>query len=141
MVSQTRKPFNLKKKGNIEVIKMEKRLTKRDYFSRLIEIVEGVDVDNAAEIVDFLNHEIELLSKKSNVKTKTQKENEGLMEVVFAALAEVGRPVTVTELMGASAEVGTMSNQKVSALLKKLKDAGRVVRVDDKKKAYFSIAE
>ena len=120
---------------------MEKRITKRDYFSRLIEIVEGVNVDNATEIVDFLNHEIELLSKKSNVKTKTQKENEGLMEVVFAALAEVGRPVTVTELMGANAEVGTMSNQKVSALLKKLKDAERVVRVDDKKKAYFSIAE
>ena len=33
------------------------------------------------------------------------------------------------------------SSQKVSALVKKLKDAGRVVRVDDKKKAYFSIAE
>ena len=120
---------------------MEKRMTKRDYFSRLIEIVEGAYVDNSTEIVDFLNHEIELLSKKSNVKTKTQKENESLMEVVFGALAEVGRPVTVTELQGASEEVGTMSNQKVSALLKKLKDAGRVVRVDDKKKAYFSVAE
>jgi DNA-binding transcriptional regulator GbsR (MarR family) len=34
-----------------------------------------------------------------------------------------------------------MSNQKVSALMKKLKDAGRVNKVDDKKKAYFSIAE
>ena len=118
-----------------------KRMTKRDYFSKLIEIVEGAYVDNSAEIVDFLNHEIELLSKKSNVKTKTQKENEGLMEVIFNALAEVGRPVTVSELQGANEEVGTMSNQKVSALLKKLKDAGRVVRVDDKKKAYFSIAE
>ena len=120
---------------------MEKRMTKRDYFSRLIEIVEGANVDNSEEIINFLNHEIELSKKKSNVKTKTQKENEGLMEVVFNALAEVGRPVTVTELMGANAEVGTMSNQKVSALLKKLKDAGKVVRVDDKKKAYFSIAE
>lgn len=120
---------------------MEKRMTKRDYFSRLIEIVESANVDNAEEIINFLNHEIELSKKKSNVKTKTQKENEGLMEVVFGALAEVGRPVTVTELQGASEEVGAMSNQKVSALLKKLKDAGRVVRVDDKKKAYFSIAE
>lgn len=118
-----------------------KRVTKREYFSRLIEIVEGAYVDNSAEIVDFLNHEIELLSKKSNVKTKTQKENEVLMEVIFNALAEVGRPVTVSELQGANDEVGAMSNQKVSALLKKLKDAGRVVRVDDKKKAYFSIAE
>ena len=118
-----------------------KRMTKRDYFSRLIEIVEGAYVDNSAEIVDFLNHEIELLSKKSNVKTKTQKENEVLMEVVFNTLVEVGKPMTVSELMSANEEVGAMSNQKVSALLKKLKEDERVVRVEDKKKAYFSIAE
>lgn len=116
-----------------------KRMTKRDYFSRLIEIVEGAYVDNSTEIVDFLNHEIELLSKKSNVKTKTQKENEVLVERVFDALVVVGRPVTVSELQGADAEIGDMSNQKVSALLKKLVDAERVVKTVDKKKSYFSV--
>lgn len=116
-----------------------KRMTKRDYFSRLIEIVEGAYVDNSTEIVDFLNHEIELLSKKSNVKTKTQKENEVLVERVFDALVAVGRPVTVSELQGADAEIGDMSNQKVSALLKKLVDAERVVKTVDKKKSYFSV--
>ena len=118
-----------------------KKMTKRDYFSKLIEVVEDANVDNSAEIIDFLNHEIELSKKKSNVKTKTQKENEVLMEVVFNALAEVGKPMTVSELMSANEEIGAMSNQKVSALLKKLKDDERVVRVEDKKKAYFSIAE
>lgn len=116
-----------------------KRVTKREYFSRLIEIVEGVAVDNSAEIVDFLNHEIELLSKKSNVKTKTQKENEVLVERVFDALVAVERPVTVSELQAADAEIGDMSNQKVSALLKKLVDADRVVKTVDKKKSYFSV--
>ena len=118
-----------------------KKMTKRDYFSKLIEIVEGSNVDNSEEIIDFLNHEIELSKKKSNVKTKTQKENEVLMEVVFNTLVEVGKPMTVSELMSANEEVGAMSNQKVSALLKKLKEEERVVRVEDKKKAYFSIAE
>ena len=118
-----------------------KKMTKRDYFSKLIEIVEGANVDNSAEIVNFLNNEIKLLNKKSNVNTKTQKENEVLMEVVFNVLAEVGKPMTVSELMSANEEVGAMSNQKVSALLKKLKEDERVVRVEDKKKAYFSIAE
>ena len=118
-----------------------KKMTKRDYFSKLIEIVEGANVDNSAEIVNFLNNEIKLLNKKSNVKTTTQKENEVLMEVVFNVLAEVGKPMTVSELMSANEEVGAMSNQKVSALLKKLKEDERVVRVEDKKKAYFSIAE
>jgi imidazoleglycerol phosphate dehydratase HisB len=116
-----------------------KRVTKREYFSRLIEIVEGVAVDNSAEIVDFLNHEIELLSKKSNVKTKTQKENEVLVERVFDALVAVERPVTVSELQAADAEIGDMSNQKVSALLKKLVDTDRVVKTVDKKKSYFSV--
>lgn len=116
-----------------------KRVTKREYFSRLIEIVEGVAVDNSAEIVDFLNHEIELLSKKSNVKTKTQKENEVLVERVFDALVAIERPVTVSELQAADAEIGDMSNQKVSALLKKLVDTDRVVKTVDKKKSYFSV--
>ena len=118
-----------------------KKMTKRDYFSKLIEIVEDANVDNSEEIIDFLNHEIELAKKKSSVKTKTQKENEVLMEVVFNALAEVGKPVTVSELMEANEEVGAMKNQKVTALLKKLKENERVVRVEDKRKAYFSIAE
>ena len=118
-----------------------KKMTKRDYFSKLIEIVEGANVDNSAEIVNFLNNEIKLLNKKSNVKTETQKENEVLMKVVFNTLVEVGKPMTVSELMSANEEVGAMSNQKVSALLKKLKEDERVVRVEDKKKAYFSIAE
>ena len=118
-----------------------KKMTKRDYFSKLIEIVEGANVDNSTEIVNFLNNEIKLLNKKSNVKTKTQKENEVLIEVVFNALAEVGKPVTVSELMEANEEVGAMNNQKVTALLKKLKEDERVVRVEDKRKAYFSIAE
>jgi len=34
-----------------------------------------------------------------------------------------------------------MSNQKVSALMKKLVDADRVIKTPDKKKSYFSIAE
>lgn len=118
-----------------------KKMTKRDYFSKLIEIVESANVDNSEEIIDFLNHEIELSKKKSSVKTKTQKENEVLMEVVFNVLVEVGKPMTVSELMSANEEIGAMSNQKVSALLKKLKEDERVVRVEDKKKAYFSVAE
>lgn len=118
-----------------------KKMTKRDYFSKLIEIVECANVDNSEEIIDFLNHEIELSKKKSSVKTKTQKENEVLMEVVFNVLAEVGKPMTVSELMSANEEIGAMSNQKVSALLKKLKEDERVIRVEDKKKAYFSVAE
>lgn len=122
---------------------MEKRRTKKEYFDMLIDVVERylVDTDEAEEIIAFLNHEKELLNKKSNAKTKTQKENDVLVEVVYEALKEIGRAVTVSELMTESEKVAGLSNQRLTHLLKKLKNDNRVVRVEDKKKAYYSIAE
>ena len=124
---------------------MEKvrKVTKKERFEMIKEIVLNAGLENEAEMVEFLDNEINLLNKKraSGAKTATQKENEVLVEKLYAALAEIGRPVTVSELQKENEDFGAMSNQKVSALMKKLKDAGRVNKVDDKKKAYFSIAE
>ena len=120
---------------------MEKKMTKKEMFGRLIEIVEGANIEDTDAVVEFLNHEIELVSKKRNGQTKTQKENEKLVEVVFEAITNAGHPVTVTELFKAVESDEIKSAQKVSALVKKLVDAGRVTRTEDKKKAYFSIAE
>lgn len=124
---------------------MEKvrKVTKRERFEMIKEIVLNAGLENEAEMVEFLDNEINLLNKKraSGAKTATQKENEVLVEKLYEVLAEIGRPVTVSELQKENEEFGAMSNQKVSALMKKLKDAGRVNKVDDKKKAYFSIAE
>lgn len=119
----------------------EKKMTKKEYFGVLIEIVEGADVDNADELVKFLQDQIALVSKKRSTQTKTQKDNEVLVEVIYEAIENAGHPVTVTEIYEMVKREEIKSSQKVSALVKKLKDAGRVVRVDDKKKAYFSIAE
>ena len=124
---------------------MEKvrKITKREKFEMIKEIVLNAGLENEAEMVEFLDNEINLLNKKraSGAKTATQKENEVLVERLYEVLAEIGRPVTVSELQKENDEFGAMSNQKVSALMKKLKDAGRVNKIDDKKKAYFSIAE
>lgn len=120
-----------------------KKVTKKERFEMIKEIVLNAGLENEAEMVEFLDNEINLLNKKraSGAKTATQKENEVLVERLYGVLAEIGRPVTVSELQKENEEFGAMSNQKVSALMKKLKDAGRVNKVDDKKKAYFSIAE
>lgn len=120
---------------------MEKKITKKEMFGRLIEIVEGANIEDTDAVVEFLNHEIELVSKKRNGQTKTQKENEKLVEVVFEGIANAGRPVTVTELFKAVESDEIKSAQKVSALVKKLVDAGRIRREEDKKRAYFTIAE
>ena len=117
-----------------------KKVTKKEMFGRLIEIVEGANVQDVETIVEFLNHEIELVSKKRNGQTKVQKANEGLIEVIYNAIAEAGKPVTVTEIYEMVKSDEITSPQKVSALVKKLVDAERVVRTEEKKKAYFSVA-
>lgn len=125
---------------------MEKRLTKKDYF----EMIKGVCADRA-DIVDFCNHEIELLSRKNSKSgaTKTQKENEIVANMLVEELAKIGKPITITDLMNTSETVkgytlengNNLTNQKISAIFKQLVESNRIVKVVDKKKSYFSIGE
>ena len=89
--------------------------------------------------MDFIDHEIELLSKKSSktVPTKTQKENEAIKEKIVATLVELDRYATITDIQNANTELADLSNQKISALLKQLYDNKLIEKVIDKKKAYF----
>ena len=118
------------------------KMTKKEMFAMVIAVVNGSEVENKAEMLDFLNHEVELLAKKNSKsgQTKTQKENEVLITQVELALAEFDRPVTISEFMKESNhEVATLSNQKLSALMKKLVDCGKVNKTIEKKKSYFSL--
>ena len=125
---------------------MEKRLTKKDYF----EMIKGVCADRT-DIIEFCNHEIELLSRKNSKggATKTQKENEIVANMLVEELAKVNKPITITDLMNTSETVKNyvlengnhLTNQKISALFKQLVENNRIVKVTDKKKSYFSIAE
>jgi hypothetical protein len=111
-------------------------------FAMVSAVVEKAEVENKAEMLKFIEHEIELLEKKSSKsgQTKTQKENVLLVEQLKLALAEMERPVTISEFQAESTfEVATLSNQKLSALLKKMVEEGFVVRTVEKKKAYFKL--
>ena len=123
---------------------MNKKLTKKEMFAMVYEVIEGVEVENKNEMLDFINHEVELLNRKhsSNGESKTQKENKILMEQLKEALSQMPRPVTISEFQSMSThEVATLSNQKLSALLKKLVEEEKtVVKTTEKKKSYFSLA-
>ena len=121
---------------------MNKKMTKKDWFAMVIAVVENSESEKKAEMIEFLNHEVELLSKKNSRtgQTKTQKENEVLLGQLELALAEFTRPITISEFMKESShEVATLSNQKLSALMKKLVDAEKVVKTTEKKKSYFAL--
>lgn len=121
---------------------MEKKMTKKEWFAVLTEVVEQSNMENKTEALAFINHEVELLEKKSakSGQTKTQKENAEILVKIKEELAKVGKAVTITELQAASAEMAQYSNQKLSALLKKLVESGEVVKTTEKKKSYFAVA-
>ena len=123
---------------------MEKRkMIKKEIFGVAIEVLEGVDFDNKEEVITGLKHEIELLEKKRTNKTMSakQKENETLKEKIVETLSKSDKGLTISEIQSLITELADLSNQRVSALLTQLVNAGTVVRVYNKKKAYFSIAE
>ena len=113
-------------------------------------MIKGICGDRE-DIVNFCNHEIELLSRKNSRSgaTKTQKENLIVAEMLVDELAKVNKPITITDLMNASDTIqnytlengNKLTNQKISAIFKQLVENKTIVKVVDKKKSYFSIAD
>lgn len=117
-----------------------KKMTKKDYFA-ILRASYPATAENYDEVIAFIDHEIELLNRKnSSEKKPTAQQTQN--EVIKTAIAEgmtANRLYTVTEIQKEIAECAELSNQRVSALLRQMKDDGIVVRTEDKRKAYFSI--
>ena len=123
----------------------EKKITKRDMFNEIIKMMNGDPMSvSTQDIIEFANHEIELLNKKSSSssgkQTKTQLENESYKEIILETLKTADKPITISELMRRSETIAELSNQRISAMLSQLRKAEKIVRTYEKKKAYFSIA-
>lgn len=119
-----------------------KKLTKRDYFNQL-KAVEGVKAN--PELVKFIDHELELLAKKNasgeGKMTAAQLANEGIKaEILECMEKEPNRMFTVSEMQKEFPCCAELSNQRISALIRQLKEDGKVERIEDKRKAFFRIA-
>ena len=116
---------------------MANKKTKRELFGEVREIVER---EGRTDLIEFVDHELELLEKKANRTgtTKTQKENEDIKEKIIRALICIAEPVTITELQRQDERMAEYSNQKLSALLTQLVNANKVIRTKDKKTTLFT---
>ena len=113
---------------------MTKKMTKREYFEQI-----KANHKLTADEVKFIDHELELLAKKNSAEKKptaVQVANEGLKTAILNFMV-VGQKYTITDLMKSVPELADLSNQRVSALVRQLKDADLVVRTEEKRKAYF----
>lgn len=117
----------------------EKKFTKKENFMELLTLNE---VKENARLVEFIQHEIELLNRKNSSEKKPtaqQVANDGIKQAILDGMEE-NRLYTITEIQKNIAECSELSNQRVSALVRQLKDDGLVIRTEDKRKAYFSKA-
>ena len=113
-----------------------KKMTKREMFEQI-----KANYALTADEVAFIDHELELLSKKNSTDKKptaTQLANEGIKTAILNHM-EVGKGYTITDFIKSVAECAELSTPKVSALVKQLKDDGIIERYEEKRKAYFRL--
>ena len=116
------------------------RMTKAQKFQMLADL-PAVKADPM--LSEFITHEMELLAKKNTADKKPtaqQEANAVIKQNVLTVLAD-GEKRTVSELLKMVPDLpDTMTNQRMSALVRQMVDAGQVVRSEDKRKAFFAIA-
>ena len=74
-----------------------------------------------------------------SLPTVLQEQNVGIKATILEVLATIGSG-TVTDIQNGNEELSALSNQKVSALVRQLVEASKVVKTVDKKKSIFSLA-
>ena len=113
--------------------------TKRDRFNALLNIEA---VKNDADLVAFIEHEIELLDKKNTAERKPtakQVENAGI-KTAIATWFEADKQYLASDVTKNCPACEGLSAQRVSALLSQLVNDGALVRTEDKRKNYYSLA-
>ena len=115
-----------------------KKMTKADYFKQIM-----ANYNLTAEEKAFVEHELELLTKKNSAEKKPtaqQVANAGICEAIYNGM-EDGVLYTITDLIKSIPECADLTNQRVSAIVRGMIDS-KVERIEDKRKAYFrKIAE
>jgi len=92
-----------------------------DVREKIVNIKASIDKKNSAE----------------RKPTATQTENVGLKSAILKGMVD-GKAYTIGDLMKSVPELADLTNQRVSALVRQLKDDGLVTREEIKRKAYFT---
>lgn len=123
----------------------EVKVTKKDRFNQLLAMAE---VQNAEGMVEFINHEIELLNRKRTPSGKdavNAQENVEILEHIKGYLTEHSGGFSCSELMKivpAEMSVKEITLPRISNILNTAsKNGNGIVRYEEKRKAYFKLAD
>lgn len=119
-----------------------KKLTKKEMFAMVREIVVANGGDNTELLTGFIDHEVELLTKKNSGEKKptaNQVANEAIKAEILASM-EADVKYTCTDIIKNVDVCNGFNIQKVSPLMNQLADSGKVVKTIEKRKTYFVLA-
>lgn len=116
---------------------MTNKMTKRDYFNRILSYAHDEDKD-------FIVHELELLDKKNSAERKPtakQVENAGFKADIVGWMEQGQQYVVADIVKGVPSIVAAgISANRVTAMMTQLVNDGSVVKTVDKRKSYYSLA-
>jgi hypothetical protein len=113
-----------------------KKLTKAEKYAMLKAIPS---VAENSVLVEFIDHELELLAKKNSSEKKPtaqQIANDLIKSAILERMVS-GKLYTITDLIKEIPECADLTNQRVSAVVRQMIDSNLVERIEDKRKAYF----
>lgn len=121
--------------------------TRKEMFTSVSDFLAQHDADVA--LIDFVNHQIELLDnkKESKKQSKEQEENATYSNAIYEQMA-FERKYSAAELMKELPAVGDwnanheteLSVQKLASLLKPLVDGGKVIKTTEKRRVFYTKA-
>ena len=118
----------------------------------ITDVMNDTDPDLAyyselSEAITKLSGMAEKLAEKRSTPSKADKEksaeHKAIADEIILVLSteeNVTTGMTVSEMQKASEMLAGYSNQKISAILRKMVESKAIVKTVDKKKSYFSIA-
>ncbi len=116
---------------------MATKMTKKKMFSAIREMV----ISNQ-NMVDFIDHEIELLNRKSSAKrkpTERQIENEKLKSEIMSYLTEADTMKCISELQTEIPSLSELKNQRITHLLSALVESEKLEKEYVKRTPYYSV--
>lgn len=114
---------------------MSKKMTKREHYEQI-----KTRYNLATDDLDFINHELELIDKKTSADKKPtaqQTANKGVADAILAGM-EPNKLYTITDLIKVIPACADLTNQRVSAIVKQMIGTS-IERVEEKRKAYFKL--
>jgi len=104
-------------------------------------VIETFGAEIPADVAEKLEKIKATFEKKSENRkpTANQEKNEEIKAVILKVLENAEDGLTVSEIIKADEALAEFSLPKMTALITQLKDAEKVERYTEKKKAYFRI--